>query len=197
MSPVISIEYAIRRSYLALVTAGTVALFVGAWWRLRGREIFIAPSVIHVPVLAFVAVAVASLAWLRPHRIVYMLGVVCALLAFIGFLLASPVGGIWAGNLLNDPTYGPYGGRMFGYLVLLLPIGWVLLGASVASWKVGLTTYLVPGVVLLVGAALVGDILGPPGYGLGQMPPWVLPYFLLGWPVVVLVMLGTFGYTFS
>lgn len=186
-----------RGLYLALITVAILALFTGSWWRLHGREIPIAGNVIHVPVLAFVATAVAGMVWLRPRRTAYILGVVCVLLAFIGFWLGSPLGGQWVGNLLKDPNYGPYGGRMFGYLVLLLPVGWVLLGASVANWKVGVVTYLVQGVVLVLSAVLVGGIFGPPGYGPGQMPPWVPAYFLFGWPVVILVLLGTFGYTFG
>lgn len=186
-----------RRLYLALLAAGLVALFVGAWWRLPGREIPIVGRLIYVPVLAFVAVAVAGLLWLRPHRTRYTLGVLCVLLAFVGFWLGSPAGGRWMGNLLNDPNYGPYGGLMFDFLFLvLLPVGWVLLGASVANWKVGVATYLVLGVALVLGTALTAGF-GPPGYGPGQTPPWVPPYFLLGWPAVVLVVLGTFGRTFG
>ena len=177
-----------RRLYLALIGVALVAMFAGSWWPLHGRGIPIVGNVIHVPVLAFVAAAVVGLLWLRPRRTIYILGAVCVLLAFIGLWLASPLGGQWLGEELKDPNYGRYGRDMFAYLVLLLPVGWVVLGASVADWKLCLATYLAPGVVLVLSIVLMGGTLGP---------PWVPAYFLFGWPVVFLVLLGTFGYSFG
>ena len=171
---------------------GLVAVFSGAWWRIPGREIPVIGQIIHLPIIGFATAAVARLLWLRPRRILYALGVLCILVAFTGFWLASPAGGQWTGELLNNRTYGPYGGYMFRLLFLLLQAGWVLLGASVANWKIGIATYLAPGIALALGAALLGafDLFG-------ATPFWVPFYFLLGWPQVILIALGTFGHTFG
>jgi hypothetical protein len=178
-----------RWLYLTFLSTGIAALFGGAWWRLPGREIPILGPIIHVPVLGFVALAAAGLVWLRPRPTPYALGVLCVLVALVGFWLGSPAGGWWLGSLLHDPGYGPYGGRNFGLLFVLLPVGWVLLGASVADWKGGVISYLTPGVVLVLGTVLTSGAAGP------LMPSWLPVYLLLGWPAVILIVLGTFGHT--
>lgn len=181
-----------QHRYLALVTAGLVALLVAAWWRLLGQEIPVRGGVINVLVLAFVAAAIVGLHWLHPRRTLYALGGVCVLLAWLGVWLGSPAGGLWIRSLFNQPNYGADGGRMFTFLFLLLPIGWVLLSTSVANWKVGVATYLAPGVVLVL--AVIGISAG---FGPRQMPLFLLPYFLFGWPMAILQALGVLGYTFG
>jgi hypothetical protein len=183
-----------QQLYLALVTAGLVVLLAGAWWGLAGREIPLTRGIIEVLVLAFVAAAITGLHWLRPHRTLYVFGVLCVVVAFLGIWLGSPTGGWWMGNALNASNNGPYARRIFSFLFLLFPIGWFLLATSVANWKLGVATYLAPGVILVL---ITVAIAGPPGYGPGQIPVWLLPYFLFGWPAAMLQALGAFGYTFG
>lgn len=185
------------RLYAAMLTLVIVALFVGGWWRIYGRPLPVGPTVVHVALLAFLIVAVAGLLGFRPRLLPYALGVISVVLALVGLWLASPVGGWWIAKLLSDPNYfasSPL--RNSGFLGLLLPIGWVLLGASVANWRLAIASYLIPGIALVIGGAAIG-VFGPPGFGLGQMLPWVPLYFLVEWPVIITITLGVFGYGFD
>jgi hypothetical protein len=185
------------RLYAAMLTLAIFALFVAAWWRIYGRQIPVVGNSIDVLVVAFSGASAGGLLRFRPHRRLYALGVLSMVVAFIGLWLASPIGGQWLVNMLNDPNY--FGSSMrsiVGFLGLLLPIGWVLLGASVAGWRLAITTYLIPGVALVVGGFAIGA-LGPLGSGTGQMLPWVPLYFLFEWPVIILVAVGVFGYAFD
>jgi hypothetical protein len=180
-----------------MLTFAIFAFFAGGWWRIYGRPIPVVGNVIHVPLLAFLIAAVAGLLGFRPRRTLYALGVLSVVLALTGLWLASPIGGQWMANLLNDPKYfGSSTRSMFGVLGLLLPIGWALLGASVTNWRLAIATYLIPGVALVVGGVAIG-FFGTPGFGVGQMSPWVPLYFLFEWPVIILIVMGVFGYAWG
>jgi hypothetical protein len=182
---------------LGFLAATLRTTFAGAYWRLDGRLLPVVEPVKEPLVLGLVAVAVAGLLWLRPHLQLYVLGLLCVMLAFVGFWLASPDGGYWIGsNILDDPSYGPYGGRTFGYIFLLFPVGWILLATSVSSWMTGVVSYLLPGVTLVLVAAAAG-LFGPPGYGPDQPPLWIPVSIVLAWPAQVLQVLGKFGRTFG
>lgn len=70
------------------------------------------------------------------------------------------------------------------------------MGASVASWRSAIVSYLIPGVVLVIGGAATG-VFGPPGFGDGQMWPWLPLFVLLEWPLIITTWLGVFGYTYD
>ncbi len=148
---------------LAIAT-GVLTAFAGALWSVHGRRI----PALEVLVLGFVVVAVGLLQWLRPRPISYALGLLCLLLAFIGWWLASPIGWRWTANRIGL-TYEAYGGFNFFVLCLLFPVGWILLTHSVANWRIGLASYAVAGLVFTLMAA-AASWFGPPGYGHGQTP---------------------------
>lgn len=178
-----------RRLYVAFLTAG----FAAAIWSSYGREL---PNVEWL-VLGFVVIAVTAILWLQPRPLLYALGVLSVVLAFLGFWLASPDGGGWTpSHVLHDPSYGPYGGRQFAALFLVFfPLGWLLLAASVAHWKVGLVGYVLAGLVFVLMGAAVGWFGVP---GVSPTPElWVVLSFLLLWPQYTLLLLGAFGHTFG
>ncbi len=188
-----------RWFYATVLAAILLAGFAAAIWSVKGRSL----AAVETSVLGLVLIAVIALLWLEPRPIPYAVGVVCLLLAFVGLWLGSPDGGRWIANsILHDPSYGPYGGRFFGYLFLLFPVGWVLLAASVATWKIGLVTYLVAGLVFMLMNAVTG-MFGPSAPGIvtnlttGMLSPFVLGTILLLWPQYTLIFLGLFGYTFG
>ncbi len=186
-----------RLLYLAFVMVGLVVLFATALAYIYGHKITgVELGTVRQATLAFSVVAVIGLVWLSPRRRAYTLGILCMLVAFVGFWLASPQGGLWISNVVQDPNYGPYGGGVFAILFLLFPLGWVLLSASVADWKIGIVSYFLTGLIFLLMSGAAG-LFGPVGYGSGQMPPWVPVILLLLWPEYTLMMLGTFGYTFG
>lgn len=91
--------------------------------------------------------------------------------------------------------YEPYGGFRFLGLFLLFPVGWILLGHSVATWKIGLASYVAAGLLFTVMAAALGWF-GAPGYGQGQTPPELFVLVPLLWPVYTLGALDLFGLHF-
>ena len=153
-----------RWLYAVFLGVGLLTTFAGALWRINaffghgGPLPLVDSSYSRAPitlidclVLSFTAVAGVGLLWLRPRPIAYIIGLLCLLIAFIGFWLASPNSGRWVGSsILHDPGYGPYGGRWFGMLFFLFPLGWVLLGASVSNWKKGLVAYLLVGLAFVL-----------------------------------------------
>lgn len=178
--------------YAGFLTVGLLTGFAQANRHMHGVPL---PAV-HVPVLGFVVVAVGALLWLRPQPVYYAGGLACLLVAFVAFWVASPDGGRWAATyLLQDPGYGPYGGRWAGPLWLLFPVAWLLLASSAAGWQVAVGSYGLAWAAFLV-MALVG--LGPAA--LVQMPAallsvpllWLSPFL---WPAYTLMMLGVFGHT--
>ncbi len=88
----------------------------------------------------------------------------------------------------------PYDLLLFG---LLAPVGWVLVWASVSSWRLGLATYLLPGILTLV-------LLAAPE-GLDYFPDhvndadsmfWKVFVPVMCWPLVAFGMLGALGIVF-
>ena len=165
-----------RWLYLALLTIGLLTGFGRAALSNQGYVITAAEPL----VLGFVVLAVVLLLWLRPRPIPYFPGLLCLLLAFVGFWLASPRGGLWIANyILHDPSYGPYDGINFGSLTFLLPVGWICLARSVINWRIGIITYFLAG-LLFVLINIAAGLFGPPGFGPGLMPPFL--------PVAVLLL---------
>jgi len=152
--------------------------------------------VIHVFVFGFATAAVLGLVALRPRYVPYAFGFLCVLLALVGFWIASPDGRQSISNALGMPAPDPYALRLLGFTSLLFPVGWVLLGASVANWRIGLLSYVLYGLIFLA-LTLVAGLIGPLGYGPGRTPPLLPVALLLLWPEYAMVMLGIFGYTFG
>lgn len=170
--------------YGAFLTFGLLVAIGAAVWSVKGHSM---PPV-EVPVLGFVFSIIAMLIALQQRLNLYIFGVLCILLAFSGFFLASPDGGRWtAATLIDDPSYGDYGGRWFGVLFLLFPAGWILLASSTVGWKVGLGSYLLAGLIFTITMAA---FFGPPR----SLVALVL-FFL--WPRFLLQMIGMFGWSFG
>ncbi len=104
--------------------------------------------------------------------------------AIIAFWFTTPNGGMWANLILRDPDFNLRGGRVFGYLFLLLfPVGWILLSSSVGSWARGAISYLAAGLAFVLMHVLL----------LGQVPAALVPVYLFFWPYFTLTMMGVFG----
>jgi hypothetical protein len=137
----------------------------------------------HVPVLLFVILAVAGLS-VGARPVPYALGLLCLLVAILGFWAASPDGGAWIAYVVWDPGLVPEIARVFGYVFLLLfPLGWVLLAESAGSWVAGVVSYLVAGLGFVCLYALI----------VGHLPSYLVPLLWLFWPHFMLAMLGVFG----
>lgn len=185
-----------RRIYGVLFAVGVLLLIGMAFWNVQhqpnawfGPNTFLSSN-IHLFILGFVILAVVGLLSLRPEPALYALGLGCLLFAFIGFWLASPSGRLWTAQILLGPTYGLYGGRIFGWLFLLFPAGWLLLAMSVSDWRVSGISYLAPGFIFVVTSALV---LGIPDTLTSLL--FFVGYFLFAWPLLAFAMLGMFGMT--
>lgn len=183
--------------YLSFLTTGLLILFSASLWLVSGHMIpGVGAAAIHVLVLGFATAAVLGLIALRPRRAPFALGVLCVLLALVGFWIASPDGRQLISHALGMPAHDTYPGPLLGFSFLLFPVGWVLLGASVANWRIGLLSYLLYGLVFLA-LTLVAGLIGPLGYGPGRTPPLLPVALVLLWPEYAMVMLGIFGYTFG
>lgn len=183
--------------YLSFLTTGLLILFSAALWMVSGHVIpGVGAVAIHVFVFGFATAAVLGLIALRPRRAPFALGALCVLLALVGFWIASPDGRQLIFHALGMPARDAYPGSLPDFSFLLFPVGWVLLGASVVNWRIGLLSYLLCGLVFLA-LTLVAGLIGPLGYGPGRTPPLVPVALVLLWPEYAMVMLGIFGYTFG
>lgn len=179
-----------RRPYLIFLLVGLVAIVVRTFWPMPpGSSI----TTREVAIVSFVLAALAALWRMRPRPLLYLLGVLCLLLAFGGVWLSSPFGGSWVATYItHDPTYGPWTGfRRFGWLLLFFVPAWVLLAASVVDWRIAVASYLLPGAAFVLLLAATGLVFGTAGL----LNPVVLSFLLL-WPVYLLALFGMFGLAF-
>src|SRR5438093_1451881 len=144
-----------RRIYATVLGAG---LLLGLAWGVgslysraaSGQQL---PSAAF-PAVTFMVAAVLGLLWLRPQLLLYALGLVSLLLAFGGPWIATS-------EILR---HWPASGYQFGWLPLLFLVAWLLLAASISAWKVGLLSYPLVGLTLIL-MIVAGGLLAPP-------PPW-------------------------
>lgn len=149
-----------------------------------------------VLVAALMVSAVGMLLWLDPRPRLFGAGL--ALLAAVLLLtwLGSPKGALLLGRFAVLPPNDPYATRVLANAMLLFPVAWFALAASVASWRVGLVSYIVAGLGLALMASVTG-LLGSPF--VSQQPHFFVLFasYVLLWPQSVLVMLGAFGHSFG
>jgi hypothetical protein len=179
-----------HRIYAGLLAVSLLIVIALSLWTLVVRKnVEFVPNV-HLLVLGLVILGVVGLLPLRPKPVHYALGLVCLLFTFIGLWLASPDGGFWLAQiLLVDPRYARHLGGMIGWLLFLLPAGWLLLGRSVSNWMVGALSYLAPGVIVIAALAIISVL----PTALNSI--LVFLYFFFLWPVLVFILLGMFGMT--
>ncbi len=178
-----------HRIYAGLLAVSLLIVIASPLWALvQQKSVEFGPNT-HLLVLGLVILAVVGLLPLRPKPVHYALGLVCLLFAFIGLWLASPDGGFWLAQILLDSSFGRYGELKFGWLLILLPAGWLLLGRSVSNWMVSALSYLAPGVIIIAALAIISGI----PTALNSL--LVLLYFFFLWPVLVFLLLGMFGMT--
>lgn len=191
MPPLLWASLRVRRwLYAACLGAVLIAGMAAALWSAHGSPNRV-PAV-ELVVAGIVAAAVGALLWLRPRPLPYALGLLCLLLALLGLWLASPLGWwVTSTQLLHWPYERFAGWQRFGVLMLLFPVAWVLLAASVTDFRIGLLSYLVPGVTFLLMIAGSGAFHSP-----GPSPLLLFAFPLL-WPVYTLMMLGLFGFSFG
>lgn len=178
-----------HRIYAGLLAVSLLVVIALPFWALAQRKIVDFGPNIHLPILGLVILAVVGLLLLRPKPVLYALGLVCLLFAFIGLWFASPAGELWTAQILLDSGYGRYSVLKPGWLFFLLPVGWLLLARSVSSWMVGTLSYLAPGVIVIAALAIISGI----PTALNSI--LVLLYFFFLWPVLVFTLLGMFGMT--
>jgi hypothetical protein len=180
-----------RRRIYATVLAGGV-LFGLAWGvgslYTAGASGQPVPNAV-LPAVSFLVTTVLGLLWLRPQPFFYALGLCSFLLAFGGPWVA--VSEIWRS--------WPVSGYQFAWLSLLLPVAWLLLAVSIGAWKLGLVSYLLVGLMLVL-MIVAGGLLAPSAPGgrsissLWDLLPsrYVLPCMWLLWPYYALRFLNAF-----
>ncbi|CCF84025.1 hypothetical protein [Nitrolancea hollandica] len=178
-----------HRIYTGLLAVSLLVVIALPFWTLAQRKIVEISPNIHLPILGLAILAVVGLLPLRPKPVLYALGLVCLLFAFIGLWFASPTGKLWTAQILLDPGYGRYNVLKPGWLLILLPAGWLLLARSVSSWMVGVLSYLAPGAIVIAALAIIS------GIPTALNSVLVLLYFFFLWPVLVFQLLGMFGMT--
>lgn len=191
LSPTSTLPMHTRRGiYVGLLAVSLLVIIILPFWTPAQRKIVDFGPNIHLLILGLVNLAVVGLLPLRPKPVLYALGLVCLLFAFIGLWLASPSGELWTAQILLDPSYARYSVLKPGWLFFLLPAGWLLLARSVSNWVVGALSYLAPGVIVIAALAIISGIPTTLNSIL------VLLYFFFLWPVLVFDLLGMFGMTF-
>ncbi|MBI2773941.1 MAG: hypothetical protein HYX56_05570 [Chloroflexi bacterium] len=180
--------HAVGIAYAIVLSASLTVLFGLALVRANGREI----GNPDLPVLVFLAAVVGLLVRFRPRPPLYAAGLVVLLTALAGAWAGSPDAGPILSRYLAS-AHDQYGNRLLALLMTLFPLGWLLLAASVWSWRRGLVTYLITGLVFASATAITGFLGSPAAPQSPQFVVLFLSYALL-WPQTVLVMLGIFGY---
>ncbi len=191
MSKAISGEHR-SRLYVAFLAVELAVLFGAAISTARGRAVPLA----HFYVFGGVIASAGFLLFLQPRVWQFAVGLVLLLLSLLGAWLGSPEGSFILGTMLPTPVGDPLAWRALASLFVLFPVSWLLLAASVRSWRAGLLAYLLVGAAFS-GAVALSGLLGSPVAT--QSPPFwfLLALFALLWPQEVLAMLGVFGYRFG
>jgi hypothetical protein len=186
------------RAYLAAVILVLLASFASALGSATGYSPSRGPVDTPVLVLGGLAAAVIALRWLRPDGPQYALGSLCLSIAVMATWANTPTGARWLATTLHTPPSALPMPEVIHLLPLLFLPAWVLLGASIGSWKAGLTSYIAAGLIFTLAVGAVETrVWGAGDFGLGSDPMPNLTIAVLLWPVRLLVMLGTFGNTFG